>query len=195
MSERDEGYVLWKKDQIAAICFHTADDGYLGEEQPGGNVGLCSENKATNLASMPHINAGHSIRVEISSFSGFTSEAITSWAQKTFCSGFRVLSFGAACFHSLVSEGCQHKDIKAVDWHPNCLPEFRWINTVLNNPKASPIGTFHDLSVVKNSNRYVNGLCFLFTRRFNLAGMSEEILNAAWCSWPAVSPYFEARRW
>ena len=40
---------------------------------------------------------------------------------------------------------------------PNCLPQFRWINTLLGNLKAGFCGPFHDYNLDKYSRRHLDG--------------------------------------
>jgi hypothetical protein len=58
--------------------------------------------------------------------------------------------------------------------HPNDLPDFRWINTVISNLKTSFSGTFHALKF----DRYLGAFCYRFNRRFNLEEMTGGILQA-----------------
>jgi hypothetical protein len=68
--------------------------------------------------------------------------------------------------------------------HPNELPEFRWINTVLSNVKTSFIGTFHVLRFDKYAGRYLGAFRCRFNRRFDLAAMTERLLHAVCNSRP-----------
>jgi len=69
--------------------------------------------------------------------------------------------------------------------HPNDLPQFSWINTLLlGNLKTSLSGTFHAFNVGKYARRYLDGNCFRFNRRFSLAAMTERIANAVCCCRP-----------
>ncbi|HHG2225085.1 TPA: transposase, partial [Synechococcus sp. WH 5701] len=62
--------------------------------------------------------------------------------------------------------------------HPNELPEFRWINTVLSNLKTSFSGTFHALRFDKYADRYLGAFNYRFNRRFNLGEMTERVVHA-----------------
>ncbi|MBD2551499.1 transposase [Microcystis elabens FACHB-917] len=70
--------------------------------------------------------------------------------------------------------------------HPNDLPQFRWINTLLGNLKTSFNGTFHAFNFDKYARRYLGGYCFRFNRRFSLAAMTERIANAVCCCIPCT---------
>jgi transposase-like protein len=179
MSERDDSYVLQGKVQI--------DDAYLGGERPGGKAGRGSENKVPIVAAISLNAAGHPIHAKISPVAGFTSEALGDWAKKHLSNSCSVLSDGLACFRSVVAAGCSHTAVVTGGRHPNDLPQFRWINILLGNLKTSFSGTFHAFNFDKYAKRYLGGFCFLFNRRFKMAGMTERIANAV-C---ACKPYPE----
>ena len=126
MSEREESDVLRGKVQM--------DEAYLGGERTGGMAGCGSEHKGPIGAAVSLSEAGKPIQVKISAVSGFSSEGIAAWAQRCLGTGRAVLSDGLACFRSEIAAGGSH---------PDDLPEFRWINTVLSNLKTSLGGTFH----------------------------------------------------
>jgi len=176
MSEREEAYVLQGNVQI--------DDAYLGGEHPGGKAGRGSENKVPIVAAVSLNETGNPIHVKISPVSGFTSEGISLWAQRSLGAGSAVLSDGLACFRSVITAGCEHTFIVTGGRHPDQLPEFRWINTVLSNLKTSLSGTFHAFNFAKYGKRYLGAFCFRFNRRFKLAAMTERLLNAACCCGP-----------
>lgn len=69
--------------------------------------------------------AGHPIHMKISPVSGFTSEGIGLWAQRSLRTDCAVLSDGLACFRSVIAACCEHTFIVTSDCHPNDLPEFR----------------------------------------------------------------------
>jgi hypothetical protein len=92
----------------------------------------------------------------------------------------------AACFRSIVTAGCSHEAIVTGGKHPNDLPQFRWINTLLGNLKTSLSGTFHTFDFGKYARRCLGGYCFRFNRRFAMAEMSERIANAVCCSMPCT---------
>ena len=134
MSDRDDAYVLRGKIQI--------DDSYLGGELPGGKAGRGSENKIPIVAAVSLNEAGHPIHARITAVSGFSSEAISDWAKRHLRPGSQVLSDGLACFRAVTTANCHHKAVITGGKHPNELPQFRWINTVLGNLKTSFNGTF-----------------------------------------------------
>ena len=62
--------------------------------------------------------------------------------------------------------------------HPNELPVFRWINTVLGNLKTSFSGTFHALKFDKYADRYLGAFNYRVNRRFNLSTITERVVHA-----------------
>jgi hypothetical protein len=154
MSEREEAYVL--KGNVLI------DDAYLGGERPGGKAGRGSENKVPIVAAVSLNQAGNPIHVKISPVSGFSSQGIGLWAQGALGAGCAVLSDGLACFRSVIDAGCEHTFIVTGGRHPDQLPEFRWINTVLSNLKTSLSGTFHAFNFAKYGKRYLGAFCFRF---------------------------------
>ena len=178
MTEREEAYVLRGKIQI--------DDAYLGGERPGGKAGRGSENKIPIVAAVSLNEAGHPIHARISAVSSFSSEAIADWAKRHLMPGSHVLSDGLACFRSVTTANCHHKAVVAGGKHPNDLPQFRWINTLLSNVKTSFSGTFHAFNFDKYARRYLGGYCFRFNRRFSMATMTDRIANAICCCMPCT---------
>jgi hypothetical protein len=178
MTEREEAYVLRGKIQL--------DDAYLGGERPGGKAGRGSENKIPIVAAVSLNEAGHPIHAKITPVLGFTSESISAWAGKHLAAGSAVLSDGLACFRSVTTAGCSHQAVVTGGKHPNELPQFRWINTLLGNLKTSLNGTFHAFNFDKYARRYLGGYCFRFNRRFAMAAMTERIANAVCCCMPST---------
>lgn len=178
MSEREESYILRGKIQL--------DDAYLGGERPGGKAGRGSENKIPIVAAVSLNEAGHPIHAKITPVLGFSSEAIAAWAAQNLAPGCAVLSDGLACFRSVTTAGCSHQANVTGGKHPNDLPQFRWINTLLGNLKTSLNGTFHSFDFDKYARRYLGGFCFRFNRRFAMAEMTERIANAVCCCMPCT---------
>jgi transposase-like protein len=178
MSERDEVDLLRGKIQI--------DDAYLGGERPGGKAGRGSENKIPIVAAVSLNEAGHPIHAKITPVLGFSSEAIENWAAQNLAPGSAVLSDGLACFRSVTTAGCSHQAIVTGGKHPNDLPQFRWINTLLSNLKTSLSGTFHAFDFDKYARRYLGGFCFRFNRRFVMAEMTDRIADSVCCCMPCT---------
>jgi hypothetical protein len=85
MADREEAYLLRGKIQI--------DDSYLGGELPGGKAGRGSENKIPIVAAVSLDEAGHPIHARITAVSGFSSEAIGTWAREHLAPGSQVPQF------------------------------------------------------------------------------------------------------
>ena len=49
----------------------------------------------------------------------------------------------------MTTANCHHKAAGKGGKHPNDLPQFRWINTLLGNLKTSFSGTFHALILTR----------------------------------------------
>ena len=58
------------------------------------------------------------------------------------------------------------------------MPEFRWINTVLNNVKTSFSVTFHALRFDKYDDRYRGAFIYHLNRRFDLIAIAERVPHA-----------------
>jgi hypothetical protein len=178
MSGRDDACVLQGKIQI--------DDAYLGGERTVGKVGRGSENKIPIVAAISLYEAGHPIHAKNTTVAGFGSEAVGAWAREHLAPGCTVLSDGLACFRFVITAGCSHEPVVTGGKHPNDLPQFSWINTLLGNLKTSLSGTFHAFNFDKYAGRYLGGYCFRFNRRVSLAAMTERIANAVCCCIPCT---------
>jgi len=178
MSDRDDAYVLRGKIQM--------DDAYLGGERPGGKAGRGSENKIPIIAAISLNESGHPIHAKITPVIGFSSEAVGSWAMAHLDPDCAVLTDGLACFRSVITAGCSHEAVVTGGKHPNDLPQFRWVNTLLGNLKTSLSGTLHAFNFDKYAKRYLGGYCFRFNRRFSLPAMTERIANAVCCCIPCT---------
>lgn len=113
--------------------------------------------------------------------SGFSSEAISDWAKRDLAPGNHVLSNGLAWFRPVTTANCHHKAVVTGGKHPNNLPQFRWINTLLGNLKTSFSGTDDAFNFDKYARRYLGGYCFRLNRRFSMSKMTERIANAVCC--------------
>ncbi len=72
MSDYDDPCILWGKIQM--------DDACLGGERPGGSSGRGSEYKIPIVADISLNESGHLIHAKITLVTGFSSEAVGSWA-------------------------------------------------------------------------------------------------------------------
>ena len=178
MTEREEAYLLGGKIQM--------DDAYLGGELPSGKAGRGSEHKIPIVAAVSLNEADLPIHPRITAVSGFSLEAISDWAKRHLAPGSHDLSDGLACFRAVTTDDCHHKAAVTGGKHPNDLPQFRWINTLLGNLKISFSGSFHAFNFEKYARRYLGGYCFRFNRRISMAGMTERIVNALCCCMPVT---------
>ena len=140
---------------------------------------MCIRDRAVSLN-----EAGHPIYSRITAVSGFSSKAISDWAKRHLAPGSHILSDGLACFRAVTTANCHHRAVVTGGKHPDDLPQFRWINTLLGNLKTSFSGTFHAFNFDKYARRYLGGYCFRFNRRFSMSGMTERIANAVCCCMP-----------
>lgn len=92
-----------------------------------------------------------------------------------------MLSDGLACFHAVTKANRHHKAVVSGGKHPTALPQFRCINSLLGNLKASFSGTFNAFNFDKFARHYLGGYCFRFNKRFLMAQMTKRIANAACC--------------
>ena len=162
------------------------DDAYLGGEHPGGKAGRGSENKIPIVAAISLNEAGHPIHARITAVTGFSSEAIGDWARRHLAPGSSGALRWPGLLPGVTTANCHHKAVVTGGKHPNELPQFRWINTLLGNLKTSFSGTFHAFNFDKYARRYLGGYCFRFNRRFSMAAMTERIANAVCCCMPCT---------
>ena len=130
------------------------------------------------MAAVSVDDAGHPRYVKLATVTTFSFAAIADWAQDSLAIGCEVISDGLACFRAVTEVGCLHQTVVVKGRHPNELPIFRWINTVLSNLKTSFSGTFHALKFDKYADRYLGAFNYRFNRRFNLATMTERVVHA-----------------
>jgi hypothetical protein len=171
MTERENRYRLSGTVQ--------ADDAYLGGERRGGKAGRGSENKVPFVAAVSTDKEGHPGRVKLTPLPGFTTEAVTDWANNHLSPGCTVLSDGLACFAGVSAVGCLHIPHVIGGRKPDELPEFRWVNTVLGNVKTSLSGAYHAFDFSKYARRYLGAFAYRFNRRFQLKTLPERLLIAA----------------
>lgn len=97
---------------------------------------------------------------------GFSSNVFGSRAGKNLVPGSDVLSDGLACFRLVTTAGCSHEAIITSGKHPNDLPQFDWIKTLLVNLKTSTSGNFHAYNSDQYARRHLGGFCSHFNRCF-----------------------------
>ncbi|MBP6677117.1 MAG: IS1595 family transposase [Vitreoscilla sp.] len=163
MSQRDDIHRLAGAVQL--------DDANLGGERAGGKAGRGSENKVPFVAAVSLDEKGHPMQLKLNMVSGFTSQAIATWAKANLAPGACVTSDGLGCFAAVVDAGCTHQPVVVGALKPRDLPNFRWVNTVLGNLKTSLAGTFHSLNFRKYAQHYLGAFAYRFNRRFDLRGL------------------------
>lgn len=171
MSDREDQYFLGGIVQI--------DDAYLGGERSGGKVGRGSENKVPFVAAVSMTEDGRPLRVRMSQVSGFTLDALESWAIQNLMPGSIVHSDGLPCFSGVAAASCLHIPTTMNGKKPKDVPEFKWINTVLGNLKTSLAGSLHSFGFRKYAARYFAAFNYRFNRRFDLSTMHERLIIAA----------------
>ncbi len=163
MAQRDATYRLSGTVQV--------DDAYLGGERAGGKPGRGSENKVPFVAAVSLNEQGNPLYAKVAAVAGFTSEAISNWAQSSLEPGAQVHSDGLACFAAVTDAGCTHHAEVVGQRKPRDLPQFKWVNTVLGNLKTMVSGAYKAFAYSKYAQRYLGAFAYRFNRRFDLAGM------------------------
>lgn len=59
------------------------------------------------------------------------------------------------------------------------LPDFRWVNAVVDNVKTSLAGAYHAFTFDKYAKRYLGASAYRFNRRFKLDTITQRLLAAA----------------
>ena len=147
------------------------DDAYLGGERAGGKPGRGSENKVPFVAAVSLNGEGNPLYVKVTPVPGFTSDAISKWAQSNLAPGTDVLSDGLGCFAAVTHAGCTHRVQIVGQRKPRDLPQFKWVNTVLGNLKTMLSGAYKAFGYGKYADRYLGAFAYRFNRRFDLAGL------------------------
>jgi hypothetical protein len=171
VQQRDDHYLLGGLVQI--------DDAYLGGELSGGKDGRGSDNKIPFVAAVEFNEKRRPIRMRMSRVSGFTTRAISSWAQNHVAAGTTVITDGLACFAGVTEAGCKHIVMIAGGRKLKELPLFHWLNTILGNLKTGLGGAYHAFLFSKYSNRCLAEIAYRFNRRFNLNTLHQRLLMAA----------------
>lgn len=152
------------------------DDAYLGGERAGGKAGRGSENKVPLVAAVSLNTKGRPLHLKLSLVSGFTSNAIGTWAKASLVPGARVRTDGLGCFAAVADAGCLHMPMVVGDLRPRDLPEFKWVNTVLGNLKTSLAGAYHSLKYRKYAGHYLAAFAYRFNRRFDLRDLVARLI-------------------
>ena len=166
------------------------DDAYLGGERNGGKRGRGSENKrpfVIAVATDERARPGYAV---IEPVAGFTSNAITDWAQRHLQPGAEVYSDGLGAFRAVVDLDHAHSIIKCATPRQTCEANgLRWVNIVLSNLKRAIDGTYHSFRFFKYAHRYLGEAAWRFNRRFDLKALVPRLLVAV----ARCQPWSEAR--
>jgi transposase-like protein len=168
MSEADSQHSL-KGDVLL-------DDAYLGGEKPG-TPGRGSPNKVPIVAAVSLNEAGRPVYMKVTAISGFTTDAIKSWAKASLMPGCDVRSDGLACFAGVIDAGCAHSFVVVGQRKPRDLPQFTWVNTVLGNLKTKINGAHKHFNFAKYANRYLGAFAYRFNRRFELTQLVHGLIR------------------
>jgi transposase-like protein len=171
MVEREERHLLGGEVQV--------DDAYLGGELSGGTPGRGSENKVPFLAAVSVDAEGHPVHAKLTPVPGFTRQAVADWASAHVLPASVVVSDGLACFNGVRDAGCKHQPVVVGNRKPRDLPDFLWVNTVLDNVKTSLAGAYHAFDFGKYATRYLGAIAYRFNRRFWLDTIAQRLLVAA----------------
>lgn len=152
------------------------DDAYLGGERAGGKAGRGSENKVPFVAAVSLDKQARPMYLKLHLVSGFTSQAIGSWAKANLAPGTVVSSDGLSCFAAVGSAGCIHMPTVVGALKPRDLPRFKWVNTMLGNLKTTLAGAFHSLNYRKYAQHYLAAFAYRFNRRFDLRGLVTRLI-------------------
>lgn len=133
----------------------------------GGKAGRGSENKVPFVAAVSLNHEGHPMHLKLNLVSGFTSRAIGNWAKASLTPGSLLSSDALACLAAVADAGCTHAPIVVGSLKPRDLPEFKWVNTVLGNLKATLAGAYHSLKYRKYAAHYLAAFAYRFNRRLD----------------------------
>jgi transposase-like protein len=171
MMERDASKQLTGRVEI--------DDAYLGGERSGGKRGRGAAGKTPFVAAVETTPDGKPVRLKLSRVSGFSSQALSSFATRSLGPGCTVVSDGLQCFASVTEAGCAHQAITTGGGPAAARkPAFKWVNTALGNIKAAIVATYRAINA-KHVPRYLAEFEYRFNRRYDLAAM---IPRLCWAS-------------
>ena len=167
------------------------DDAYLGGEK-AGTPGRGSPNKVPIVAAVSLSEAGRPSYLKVTAISGFTTQAIASWAKVNLSPGSDVVSDGLACFAGVIDAGCAHTFVVVGQRKPKELLQFTWVNTILGNLKTKINGAHKHFNFAKYANRYLGAFAYRFNRRFDLAKLVHGLITCVTMTSPLKES--EARR-
>ena len=171
MMERDAGQQLTGRVEM--------DDAYLGGERTGGKRGRGAVGKTPFVAAVQTTPEGKPVRIKLGRVSGFSSQALSTFAKRCIGPDSQVITDGLHCFASVTDAGCTHQAIKTGGGVAAVSkPAFKWVNTALGNMKASIVGTYRAISS-KHVPRYLAEFEYRFNRRYDLAAMMPRLCWAS----------------
>ena len=124
--------------------------------------------------------AGHPVRVKLSTVAGINREAIAHWAKANLLPGTDVRSRDLSCFAGVFDAGCAYSYIVDGRRKPRDLPQLTWVNTILGNLKTMINGGYKAFKFNKYASHYLGA----FAYRFNLPALLGGLLGNAPTSGP-----------
>jgi hypothetical protein len=178
MRERDDATPLSGQVQI--------DDAFWGGARRGGKRGRGAAGKTAFVAAVACSSDGRPLRLRMTPIRGFSSVAITRWAQSHLASDSVVTTDGLPGFHAIAAVCPHYRLVTGGGPASVAIPEFNWVNTTLGNVKNALLGTCHAVRP-QHLGRYLGAFAWRFNRRFQLDRL---IHRLAWvvCRTPPL-PY------
>ncbi|MGH7494726.1 MAG: IS1595 family transposase [bacterium] len=164
MAEREAGRKLDGRVEV--------DDAVLGGEKSeldGGKRGRGGPNKTPFVIAVETSEEGHPRRALLHVVESHNSTSIAAMAKAHLAPTACVVSDGLGCFRAVTKAGCAHVAIVTgkARQHPEKIPAFRWVNTVLGNVKTAIASTLKAVSK-QYAHRYLAEFQYRFNRRFSL---------------------------
>lgn len=151
------------------------DDAYQGGEKPGKR-GRGAANKIPFVIAV-QTRDGRPIYTQMRCISGFTKEAVKTYAAASIAPGSRVLSDGLGCFNGLDEAGLKHVVRITGGGRPAGI-DFKWVNTGLGNVKSAIKGTLRSCDP-QHAARYLAAFEWRYNRRFDLSKNLQRLARVA----------------
>jgi transposase-like protein len=157
------------------------DDAYLGGEraQTPGTAGRGSPNKVPFVAAVALNDQGHPLNAKMTQVPGFTTQAITAWAQAHLTRGTDVLSDGLACFAGVIEAGCAHSYLVVGGRKPQEVAALKWVNVILGNLKTAFAASYKGFKYRKYARHYLAAFSYRINHRFDLHALVGTLLQDA----------------
>lgn len=164
MAEREAGRKLVGRVEM--------DDAVLGGEKrelDGGKRGRGGPNKTPFVIAVETSEEGRPWHLLLHVVESHDGKSIATMAKAHLAPTACVLSDGLGCFRAVTKAGCTHIPIVTgrARQHPEKIPAFRWVNTVLGNVKTAITSTLKSVSK-RYAHRYLAEFQYRFNRRFSL---------------------------